>query len=141
MPKRIRNFKRIAFKAKTGQEILHQLSERTFKDHEKKCIEGCILLLETPCRHMTSRNLDVAELVKNKLTISKTRAHLDIPDPYSTEDYADTIEVLKMLARRLLAFAETQSHPQQKKAWQKIAKEVKDYADRNPLEVLADCAD
>ena len=137
MAKRLRDFKRVAFTAKTGEILRECLVDKTFNDHfGGKCGD------ESPCKHERSGTLAVARLVESAIRIGEKRATLDIPDPYCTPDYEVTIRVLKQLAERVRQFAGSSvvTKNQQKNALTRLAEEIQSYAERNPLMVLADIA-
>jgi hypothetical protein len=132
--KRLRDFRRISFTAKTGELLSTCLVDKTFKDHYypgNKCAD------DPNCRHVGT--LPIARLIEAGLKIGKKRATLDIPDPYCTGDSPGVIKLLKSTAGRVRQFADAQKR-QQKNAFERLADEIEAFADRNPLMVLADIA-
>jgi hypothetical protein len=147
MAKRLRDFKRISFTAKTGELIREALVDKTFHDHFKsgKCHKAMrskqMGQVIEPCIHETSGTLAIARLVESEIKIGTKRATLDIPDPYCTADADATIKLLGQLAGRLMSYAAIANlKSQTRDAIQRIGEEVQLFADRNPLVVLAEIA-
>ena len=139
MAKRLREFKRFALTAKTGELLRSCLVDKTFNDHFSvgKCEAADAL---GPCIHERSGTLAVARLIEAGIKIGTKRATLDIPDPYcGGGDPAKQVKVLKQVAERMRAFAKSQKR-QQQKAFTRLADEIDTYADRSPLVVLAEIA-
>ena len=138
--KRLRDFRRVAFTAKTGELLRELLVDKTFKDHFSKCdlTKG-----SKPCSHKKSGTLGVARLVESAIKVGEKRATLDIPDPYCTPDYEVTIRLLEQTATRIRSFADSRlavTKRQQRESLTRLAEEIQSYAERNPLMVLADIA-
>lgn len=132
MAERIREFRRLAMSAKTAQVIV-ELGRRTDADHRAKCAD-----IDGPCPH-DGGNLAVADLIRNSIKIGQKRATLDLPDPYASDDFAMGIKVLHLFAERVKIFARREKQ-QTTTALERIAEEAIHYANRNPLEVIAEAA-
>jgi len=132
--KHLRDYRRIAMNPKTA-EVIARLGRLTDTDHATKCADE----LEGDCRHRTSGTLAVADLLRTKLKIGQKRGYLDLPDPYNTNDHEAARAVLRHLASRILAFTNGEKG-QTTKALLRVVEEVRNYADRSPLEVIAEAA-
>jgi len=133
MGKRIRPFRRLAMSAKTA-EVIQALANLTHADHASKCGD-----VEGPCVHEKARTLPVADLITNGIKIGKKRATFDVPDPYSEDDHVEVRQLLHLLATRIGSFAPKQK-TQTQDALDRVVEEIRAYADRNPLEVIAEAA-
>lgn len=138
MAKRLREFRRFALTAKTGELLRSDLVDKTLNDHygSTKCEHPDS---SEPCVHERSGSLAVARMVEAGIKIGEKRATLDVPDPYCVSDTSGTIKTLRTLAHRLRSFAGAWKRQQQIAAT-RLADEIEAYADRNPLTVLADYA-
>ena len=155
MAKRYYPFKRVNLTAKTAKLISESLVDKTFQDHYAMVCARCNTVFsgkratcrhpeceseerlwkrpecgEGTCHHIKGGSLDVARMVEAGMKIGKRRATLDLP--------FEKGHLLKFVDR-LLAFADTWPG-RVKEAAERIATEVERYANRTPLEVLAECA-
>lgn len=163
MAKRVREFKRISLTAKTAEAIRKMIVDVTFDDHYRRVCILCDISFTpkkgychkcggagdrtrhpeceqgTSCIHVKSGSLQVARLIEAGIKVGKKRATLDIPCPYSSGDPNEAIITLLNASGRIILFAASEKK-QLRLACERVAGEIKVYANRNAMEVLADAA-
>jgi len=133
--RRYRDFLRIAMTAKTGTFIRESLVDKTFNDHftKKQCDPN------VPCVHVETGTLAVARTVESGIKVGTKRATLDLRCPYSMKNPLKQVLLLKNLASRIEAFSADQKN-QLQTACARIVEEIRKYADRNAMQVIAEAA-
>ena len=134
MAKRYRDFLRVNMTAKTAKFISAKLVDLTFKDHYEKCAD------DPQCTHILSSNLEIARTIEAGLVIGSKRAHLDLACPYSTTDSQWHTQLLVNISYRLNYFLVSTLKKQLRVAGERVAKEIRAYADRNAMQVIAEAA-
>jgi hypothetical protein len=135
--KRFRDFLRVSMTARTAKVLQEYVVDRTYKDHENKCVGR---VLNEPCPHATS--MPGSRAVDTGLVVGKKRATLDLDCPYSFDDIEEQnaqIKMLENLAERIKRIGETRKG-QVNEALVRISDEILAYAQRNPMVVIAEAA-
>jgi len=137
--RRYRDYLRVNMTAKTGTFIRESLVDKTFNDHftKNKCVldPGCL----TMCSHEESGTLLVARTVEAGIKVGKKRATLDLACPYSLPEPHKQVWLLKHIAQRIEAFSKDEKR-QLRSACVRIVEEIRKYADRNAMQVIAEAA-
>ena len=133
--RRYRDYLRVNMTAKTGTFIRESLVDKTFEDHftKKKCAPDEV------CGHVESGTLSVARTIEAGIKVGKKRATLDLACPYSLPEPHKQVRLLKHIAQRLEDFSKTEKR-QLHTACARIVEEVRKYADRNAMQVIAEAA-
>ena len=136
-----RDFRRINFTAKLGKLIAKILMDRVFKDHERKCVNHGYQPGDV-CEHYERGTLQMAKLIEAGLTVGKKRAHLDLPCPYLTghPNPVNFNMILRVMATRVNGLCNLVNTQRSRHALGEIAKEIREFSERNAMEVLAEAS-
>lgn len=124
-----RDFKRVRMTAETAKLMVELLADKTFTDHFSKC--GDDVRRNIPCRHEESGSLGVARMLASNMTISekkRCKAHLDLPDDP---------DLVRHFVTRIYQFAD-HIDKNTSRAFKRVAKVADRWANRGPLERLAE---
>ena len=137
--RRYRDYLRVNMTAKTGAFIRKSLVDKTFEDHftKKKCALDPTGL--TLCSHESSGTLLVARTIEAGIKVGKKRATLDLSCPFSLAEPHKQVRLLKHIAERLESFSKDEKR-QLHSACARIVEEIRKYADRNAMQVIAEAA-
>lgn len=120
--------------------LKEKLVDRTLNDCRKKCDPS-----SGGCAHRLRGSLQVAHFLEAQLTFTTKRGYLDVPCPFLTtkddEQAARYLNVLEDLVIRIRDFAGMASTLRTINAVREVAREVDEYRQRNPMEVIAEAAD